>query len=411
LLPPAPPPPPVTPRRAALPVSAAADDEQAPLSSWSSLLGSIASAADSAGRQIVPAVTAAPDAAARPQGLLRAVAFDPAGHPVRWQGPKGLVYEAAFDDFGRLVSYHSPEASGPVTYRYDEASRLIEKRDPGGVVSRFDYDALGRLLSKRVIYPDPVSGGLKEEETARLRYEAAHLVEVRDRNQTTRYRYDAAGRLVEESIEIHLGEKPAAAAAGRPPRFTTRYHYDKQGRLIAKTLPGDLRLDLAPDGTVRYRGRPLIGEVDFIRFGQNTERFAGATLLGRIRLQADYDASGTLTDWGAYLLPPEPEAADPLAPARTLLHLRYRTDPKGRIVAISRYEETAKPSTSHQGEGEARITTTRYRYDEAGRRLEKEETTLASPGGQAKTPPSPKTATQLYRYDAQGRRRAGWIAR
>jgi plasmid stability protein len=153
-----------------------------------------------------------------------------------------------------------------------------------------------------------------------------------------------------------------------------------------------------------------------------------------------------------HLLPPEPEAADPLVPARTLLHLHYRTDPKGRIVAISRYEETAQSTSFHQGEAGTRITTTRYRYDEhgrlteeeartllaatasgeeegregpqgpkaaawlvryrydeAGRRLEKEETTLASPGGRAKTPPSasPKTATQVYRYDAQGRRRAG----
>ena len=81
-------------------------------------------------------------------------------------------------------------------------------------------------------------------------------------------------------------------------------------------------------------GQWLISQIDFTSAPRKTAattptaarlppppspRFAGVTLLGRLRLQADYDAAGYLTPprWGAYWLPraseaPSAAAAQPL---------------------------------------------------------------------------------------------------
>ena len=119
----------------------------------------------------------------------------------------GVSYEYRH---GKVVAQGGP--FGRRTFTYDPAGQLIARRDADGRSWRWVYDACGRRVEQ--VSPDG---------TDRYRYDAAgRLLEVvrhGPRSAVTLYRYDSAGR---RTHEIH-GE------LGR--LRSTRYRWDELGRL------------------------------------------------------------------------------------------------------------------------------------------------------------------------------------
>ncbi|HHQ41751.1 MAG TPA: hypothetical protein ENK20_05630, partial [Chromatiales bacterium] len=174
----------------------------------------------------------------------------------------GRLSAYGLDDFGRLVLEHSP-ARGRWWYRYDAAGRLTERiflgpprgrpeaQAPGSaspvpipvgaasssarpLVTRYRYDAAGRLIG--VTLPDGESWRLEWDRAGRL------LALEGPAGYAERYRYDGTGRLVEHVVVFG------------PRRYVVRHRYDgATGRRTATALP---------DGTrIRYRRHAQTGRL------------------------------------------------------------------------------------------------------------------------------------------------------
>lgn len=123
---------------------------------------------------------------------------------------------------------------------YDSAGRLIRSVDAEGVVTRYAYDALGRITEEIVAY------GLPEASTTRRIYDTAGRLTEETRAygtsaaSTTRYRYDADGRVIATIDPRGVAEASAAGLTAAQQneildRYTTRYAYDVVGRRTTVT--------------------------------------------------------------------------------------------------------------------------------------------------------------------------------
>ncbi len=145
----------------------------------------------------------------------------------------------------------------------DARGRLVQRQDPDGAVTRFEYD--DRDLLTAVVDRD----GTRTEYTYGLLHEV--LADVRDPlglNIANRRSYDLAGRMT---------------ALIDPSGQRTTYEYDGIGRLLRSRMPGDeapRTLSYGPDG-----------------------RLATSTLPSGLALSYTYDAGGRLASMNAANVP------------------------------------------------------------------------------------------------------------
>ncbi|GGW47567.1 hypothetical protein GCM10007158_05740 [Vreelandella hamiltonii] len=93
----------------------------------------------------------------RPQGYHQQFnAYDEIGHLSELTLGNGAVYRFSYDAMDRLASETGPDGREQ-HYRYDDAGQLIERVEahrpgPDGqpLVTRYDYDALGRLTARHL---------------------------------------------------------------------------------------------------------------------------------------------------------------------------------------------------------------------------------------------------------------------
>ncbi|MCL4748113.1 MAG: RHS repeat-associated core domain-containing protein, partial [Burkholderiaceae bacterium] len=162
--------------------------------------------------------------------------------------PNGATHRFWRDDFGRTVRIEHPD-SGAHVATYDEADRLIERRDPLRSSSA-RYDALGRLIQLR--HATDGSGTIVAraaagpEEHVQWHYEGASLVRHVSNQQDSRYAYDANARLSETQLRLRrqtTSTTPAAHGFGSAdrlewlPELVTRYERDNFGRIVRVDLP------------------------------------------------------------------------------------------------------------------------------------------------------------------------------
>ncbi|MBF8224519.1 RHS repeat protein, partial [Halomonas sp. 328] len=122
---------------------------------------------------------------------------DAQGRPVEQEGPQGYRQQLFYDEHGRPAQRIDADGSH-TTLAYDEAGP-DGPDGPDGREQRYAYDAAGQLIERTEVHrPDPDGQPL-----------------------VTRFDYDANGRL----IARHLPETDAA------PATTERYHWRADGQL------------------------------------------------------------------------------------------------------------------------------------------------------------------------------------
>ncbi len=273
-----------------------------------------------------------------------------------------------------------PPLSQKVQYTYAPNGKLIGITQPGGLVSRFGYDAAGRMTRKLLPDGSTVNAAYDTEG----RHTSAVLLDANGRRTSTaNYRFDESGHMA--GMDDGLGTvarasfTPAGAVGeiSNPLGIATRFDYDDNGMLVSRTS--------AP-------GTPDAASIGFAYDAHGRQ----------VRLT---DANGVTTlrrfdDFGRPMLEVSPDRGVTLyfhdAAGRLLVRsdgagneTRFRHDLRGRLVAVG---TTATPEL------------TRYRY--LGRRL---TDIVAAPDGK----PEHASERTSYRYDALGQvlEEKRWYAR
>ena len=232
----------------------------------------------------------------------------------RWQGEVNGATARLFDQ-NFWVTERTVNGTDPVAFQYDHnglltqagdlaltrapQSGLTTTTDQGAVATQRGYNAFGELASERVevdgaalietTYSRDLLGRITEKSetlegvtsTERYRYDAAgRLVEVDRDGVVTSYDYDANGnRLARDGPDgLESGEYDAQdrlvayngdtytytingelRTVGSPSGEQTTYDYDLHGNLLAVELPGGSRIDYLVDGRNRRIGKKVDG--------------------------------------------------------------------------------------------------------------------------------------------------------
>ncbi|NUW38303.1 hypothetical protein HTZ77_43945 [Nonomuraea sp. SMC257] len=284
-----------------------------------------------------------------------------------------------------LVAKKTDARGNAWTYRYTAAGDLAEQTNPAGLVTKLEYDVIGRLsASTQVSQAHP--GGVKTTFTydglGRLVTQTEPGVKnevsgVTHTKQTT-FGYDPDGN--------KLSEKVADLTGGDAER-TTVYTYDGQGRLETTT---------DPEGGVVRQGWNTVGQVVRVTDARGTVIENGYTDRGQL-------ATRTLKGWTGSPVNPQP--------AKDVLLESYSYDAAGRLVAQADamgrktsfeyyndnllYKKIADDAKLNDPTASPRdVVLEKHAYDAAGNR-----TSLVTPNGTT----AGETVTTEYVYDAAAR--------
>ncbi|MFC9593631.1 DUF6531 domain-containing protein [Streptomyces sp. NPDC056944] len=304
--------------------------------------------------------------------------------------PDGARHAFAYDTELRLTGVTGPQGLR-WTYTYDAAGRLTAERDFDGRSLTYAYDPLGRLTSR--------TNGAGQ--TVRYERDLDGRVRLKDADgAVTRFSYDAAGRLTRavgpdadlSYVRDTAGRVLEESCNGR----VLAHAYDETGRRVRRTTPSGAvsTLSYPPDhsAVLDTAGHRIVFEFD--EAGRETVRRVGETLT----LEHAYDDAGRLTDQSVR------------GPGRRAVQRRsytYRAD--GHAVSV---DDLLDGPRRFELTGAGRVTGVtgpdwheRYAYDEAGNQTE-----AHWPRDRGASGPREYTGTRVrragavrYEHDAQGR--------
>jgi len=330
----------------------------------------------------------------------RRLEYDAAGQVVAVTNAAGGRTEFEYDELGQCVAAIDP-SGGRTERRYDSAGRVVSETDPLGRTIRFEYDSAGRQ-TRRIdptgsdlcwAYDD--TGRVIETRTgdrvlSRIEWDViGRAVRVRDGEMVDELVWDATGQLIrrtrgrEGDPASVIGLSWTYDDDGRRTAFTrtdgtqTRYEYDDAGRVSAVIEPGLGRAVIDRDGIgriVALAAPGLHATWEWDRGGIVRHRVTQHGITETVEIERD-------------------EAGRVVAQTGTDgVRIEYGYDPSGQLVEARR------------SDGQV----TRYAYDLAGRLVR--ETTGESvieysydAAGQLLSRRAPDGETE-YHYDAGGRR-------
>ena len=141
---------------------------------------------------------------------------------------------AAEPKAAKMVEMKSADA-GTSQLFFAEAGRPIREIDATGARLEIQYDKQGRMIEKRLSDKQGFS------ETTTYHYQNNQLVKVESPSMTERMEYDAHGRLIARTAEIHPVD------SGKNQIFVTRFQYD----------PSNTSRDARPSGIMLPNGAAL----------------------------------------------------------------------------------------------------------------------------------------------------------
>jgi RHS repeat-associated protein len=208
--------------------------------------------------------------------VVTTLSYDMRGRLTR-QDVGGEVTVFSYDNKGRLIQTVLPDQT-TVGYEYDDADRLILKRDHWNNQTRYQYDVNSNLISQSIHAPD---GTLQQQQNWSYDPTGKLISTTGAAGQMTRYSYDKNGNLIGVTDANSWQTSHDIDALDRS--VTTRYPdtgvvgkaYDSQDNLVAVTD--------AEGHTTRYRYNGL---------GQKTETNSPDTGITRY----SYDKAGNLTN-------------------------------------------------------------------------------------------------------------------
>jgi RHS repeat-associated protein len=289
------------------------------------------------------------------------------------QDPALHMHELRYDERGCLRE-ESARDDAVTRYRYDAEERLVSVQRPGGIVSHYDRDRLGRVVRARhgaleEQFERTPAGHVKSAITSATqvyfeRDGAGRILRetsvVGGRAIDVVSRYDTAGRRVgwESNLGAHV--RVDRDSMGAPRAFVVGNHWtielanDACGRERERKLPGGLVLRSDRDALGRLERRRILFGAAVL--AETTYRWAGLDrLTGSVSSREGqtvhvHDARGNLA-----------------AVRRGMGTLVRAVDEVGNIYRVDakddhRYSPTGRLLDAYGVE---------YRYDDAGRRVEK----------------------------------------
>ncbi|MFD3479373.1 RHS repeat-associated core domain-containing protein [Streptomyces sp. NPDC058695] len=401
-----------------------------------------------------------------PDGSHEAWEWDGEGNCVRHTDQLGGVTASAFGPFDLLSARTTPDGSTH-TFVHDTEQRLTQVVNPAGLAWTYTFDAVGRVLTETDF----------DGRTSRCAYDAAGHLTTRTNaaGQTVGYEFDANGRLAAKTVgDTRTSFSYDAASrltAAQSPQCGLEFTYDVAGHLLTQTVDGaTLRLayDLAgrrisrttPTGALTELGWDPVGNRTALTvdgrhalafghdlLGRETER----TVDGTLSLTSDWDAGDRLSGQNltvgpgrrirarsytyradshltgvheavtgrgtTYTLDPIGRPLDAAGPAGPE---NYAYDASGNQVTAHWPDRAADPGArgerDYTGTRVTRAGHTHYRYDDAGRLLERVKKRLSrkpdvwryswDAEDRLTSCTTPDGATWHYRYDPLGRRTA-----
>lgn len=346
----------------------------------------------------------------------------------------GIVRTRHFDGLGRVVRIEEGAGGAEVTrFAWDAADRLRERRDPLGNVTSIGYDALGR----RTVLVDPDTGytGFTAFD------DDGNLLTRVDARGATRFQYDALGRLVSRSAGAATVQFAYDTAARGKGLLATRsddagtlrvWAYDALGRIVAEsqeTGGATLFFATAYDALgQRVRrtlpsGRTVDLERDPRGFLTGVRSSGSAGVVAR---DVQWDALGRLASWTAGngvvtrqrhdALTGRPEELEVVSDGALLASLAYGFDAADRLVAVDdlRPGGLAPSRFSHDASdrlirargpfgADLAAATLHYAYDAAGSLVCKDAGSVAGcAGGQAFVYPATSGSRPAHAPDRVG---------
>lgn len=218
------------------------------------------------------------------------LSYDEMQRPIRvtYQGVTQILN--AYDSFGqkRSTTDYSSGTGRTTTFSYDVGGNQLETVEPRGHRIKFTYDNLNRITTKQ----RQLSGGTSFTTEATFTYDDAtvafskgRLTRVTDPSGSTRFAYDARGRVTLRSTSI----------SGLSETLTTSLAYDAVGRATAITFPnsGVQQMAYSDGGNLKqilYNGAEYAAFLDYSATGR-----VGFKRTPKTNTTATYDAKDLLS--------------------------------------------------------------------------------------------------------------------
>ncbi|MEX2339441.1 MAG: DUF6531 domain-containing protein, partial [Aquisalimonadaceae bacterium] len=231
-----------------------------------------------------------------PAGRTTAYSYDGLSQIRRRRDPGGTVLDYHYDGERNLIALTNQKGERH-QLTYDRNERLTEETGFDGRISRYRYNAAGHLIERAAI----ARGAEGEQLLAQTHYQRDPLGRLREQHDpdgTTHYSYDALGRLT-EARNAHRHLHWHFDAAGRlvedwQDATCLRHAHDATGRRIRTELPDGQHCDYRYDAAgalsqLRHNGRSLLRLKRDQAGRESARRFGNAVESARL-----YDPQGRL---------------------------------------------------------------------------------------------------------------------
>ena len=195
--------------------------------------------------------------------------YDAQDNPTQVVDPRGVTTSYTYNGLGDLIEQNSPD-SGSTSYAHDAAGNTTQRIDARGVATLYTYDALNRPLTGSYPSAPALNVQYGYDDTSAGNHGQGRLTSITDASGTLAYRYDAQGRLTQQTRTLQ-------AVQGQARSDTLGYAYDLAGRIAHIDYPAGLRVlyqrntggqvhsvSLQVDGTSTV---PIISSASYQPFG------------------------------------------------------------------------------------------------------------------------------------------------